>query len=284
MGQRPHHQTPGIQAFRRVALAVEILRGVELRLDRGDDRLGDLVLHREHVGETAIVTLRPDVASGCDVVELRRDAHTVAVLTHAAFDYVTDSELLPDLLDVDGLALKSKRRVARDDEEPTQLGKGGDEVLADAVREILLLRIVAHVDEGQHCDGGTVGQRQRGPRPLVESIQRRSCCGRRRLVAFRRRADCANEAMAFARDGSDQLLVLAGVAERLPRGVNPTAQGCIRNNTALPDRGDEIVFADNALTILDEVDQHIEDLRLDIDRLAAAAQLAPVGIKCMIGK
>ena len=167
------------------------------------------------------------MASGRDVVELRRDAHTVAVLTHAAFDHVTDSEVFPDLLDVDGLAFESKRRVARDDEEPTQLGKGGDEVLADAVREILLLRIVAHVDEGQHGDGGTVGQRQRGPRPLMEYIQRRSCRGRGRLVAFRRRADCANEAMAFARDGSDQLLVLASVTERLPRGVDPTAQRCI---------------------------------------------------------
>ena len=175
MRQSPHHQTPGVQAFRRVALGVEIFRSVELRLDRGDDRLGDLVLHREHVGETAIVALRPDVASGCDVVELRRDAHTIAVLPHAAFDHVTDAEVFPDLLDVDGLALISKRRVARDDEEPAQLGKAGDEVLADAVREILLLRIVAHVDEGQHRDGGTVGQRQRGPRSLMEYIQRRSC-------------------------------------------------------------------------------------------------------------
>ena len=168
MGQRPHHQTPGVQAFRGVALAVEIFRRIELRLDRGDDRLGDLVLHREHVGEAAIVTLGPDVASSCDVVELRRDAHAVAVLAHAAFDYVTDSEFLPDLLDVNGLAFESERRVPRDDEEPAQLGKSGDEVLADAVREILLLRIVAHVDEGQHRDGGTVGQRQRGPRPLIE--------------------------------------------------------------------------------------------------------------------
>ena len=90
--------------------------------------------------------------------------------------------------------------------------------------------------------------------------------------------------MALARDGSDQLLVLAGVAERLPRGINPTAQRCIGNNTALPDRRDEIVFADNALMILDEEDQYVEHLRLDIDRLAVAAQFTSVGIKYMIGK
>ena len=90
--------------------------------------------------------------------------------------------------------------------------------------------------------------------------------------------------MALARDGSDKLLVLAGVAERLSRSVNSAAQRCIRNNAALPDRGDEIVFADDTLTILYEVNQHVEHLRLDIDRLAAPEQLTPVGIKCMIGK
>ena len=187
MGQRAHHQTPCIQAFRGVALAVEILGRVELRFDRGDDRLGDFVLHREDVGEAAIVTLRPDVASCCDVVELRRDAHAVAVLTHAAFDDVANSEFLPDLLDVDGLAFEGKRRVARDDEEPAQLGKGGDEVFADAVGEILLLRIVAHVDKGQHGDGRTVGQRQQGPRPIRECVRQavllRAQASRRRSTA-----------------------------------------------------------------------------------------------------
>ena len=41
------------------------------------------------------------------------------------------------------------------------LERVGGEVLGDAVAEILLLGVVAHVDEGQHDDGGFVGQRQR---------------------------------------------------------------------------------------------------------------------------
>ena len=98
MRQRAHHQIPCIHAVRRFALGAEIFRGVKLRLDRGDDGLGDLILHGEHVGDVAIVALRPDVAAGCDVVELRGDAHAIAAFAHAALDHITDAELLGDLL------------------------------------------------------------------------------------------------------------------------------------------------------------------------------------------
>ena len=60
MRQRAHHQIPGIHAVRRLALRAKAFRRVELRLDRGDDVFGDLVLHGEHVGDLAIVALRPD--------------------------------------------------------------------------------------------------------------------------------------------------------------------------------------------------------------------------------
>ena len=55
-------------------------------------------------------------------------------------------------------------------------------------------------------------------------------------------------------------------------------------DAALPDRGDQIVLADDAIAVLHQVNQQVEHLRLDRDRLGAAAQLAPVGIKHMICK
>src|SRR5271165_5693728 len=94
------HQIPGIHAVRWFALRAEIFRSVELRLDRGHDRLGDLVLHRKHVGETTFIAFSPNVTAGGNVVELHADAHAVAALLHTALDHITNAELFGDLLHV----------------------------------------------------------------------------------------------------------------------------------------------------------------------------------------
>ena len=121
MRQRPHHQVPGIHAVGRLAPGAKTFRGVKLRLDGGDDCFGDLVLHREHVGEVAVVALRPDVAAGGDVVELGGDAHALARLAQAALEEVAHAELLGDLPEMDGPALVDEGGVAGDHEEPAQL-------------------------------------------------------------------------------------------------------------------------------------------------------------------
>src|SRR5262249_19629250 len=51
-----------------------------------------------------------------------------------------------------------------------------------------------------------------------------------------------------------------------------------------PDRGDEVVLAHHAVAVLDQVDEKIEHLRLDGDRLGTAPQLSQPRVKYMIGK
>src|SRR5258708_38166019 len=97
------------------------------------------------------------------------------------------------------------------------------------------------------------------------------------------RAHSTDEAEALARDGADQLLLLAAVADRLARGVDAAGQRRIRHDPAAPDRRDEIILADDALAILHQVDQEIEHLRLDRDPRAAPVQLAPGRITPVIG-
>ena len=99
-------------------------------------------------------------------------------LAHATLDDITDTELLGDLLHVDGLvAQPNERRVARDDEEPAQLSSNAvDDVLADAVGIIFLLRIAGHVGEGKHGYGGAIGKRQGRPQRLVNFIGWRTAC------------------------------------------------------------------------------------------------------------
>jgi hypothetical protein len=47
---------------------------------------------------------------------------------------------------------------------------------------------------------------------------------------------------------------------------------------------DQIVLADNAVAIADEIDQQVEHLGFERDRLARAAQLAPPNIEYVIAE
>jgi hypothetical protein len=65
--------------------------------------------------------------------------------------------------------------------------------------------------------------------------------------------DRANEAEAFPRQCLDQLLLFACVADRGPGRVEAGRQCGIRDNAAVPDRVDDVVFADHALPVADQV-------------------------------
>ncbi len=75
------------------------------------------------------------------VDQLGGNAHPVGRLAHASLEHVLDAELARDPLHVDCLALVGERRVARDDEEPAEARQRGDNVLGDAVGEVLLLGV-----------------------------------------------------------------------------------------------------------------------------------------------
>jgi len=136
------------------------------------------------------------------------------------------------------------------------------DIFADAVGKIFLLRIAAHVAEGEHGNGGTVGQWQYPSREFVDYIYRQ--IGLRCLVAGLR-AHFPDEAHAFTRDRANQLLFPAAVADRPSRRVDAACQRRVRYDPSAPDGRNEIVLADDPIAILHQVDQQIEDLRLNLD-------------------
>ena len=91
---------------------------------------------------------------GCCVDQLRRNPHPVADLPDAALEDIAYAQLAADLFHIDRLPFVRERRVARDDEEPAQPRQRGDDVLGDAVGEVLLLGVSAHVDERKDGDRG----------------------------------------------------------------------------------------------------------------------------------
>ena len=94
-----------------------MLGGVDLRLDRGDDALGDPVLQREEVGDVAVVLLGPDLQAASGIVEERRGAEPLAGAPDAAAEHVAHAELAADRLQVGRAALPGEGGVAGRDEE-----------------------------------------------------------------------------------------------------------------------------------------------------------------------
>src|SRR6516165_2338516 len=67
-------------------------------LDRGDDTRGDVVLHREDVGQISVVTLGPEMGTGGYIDELAADAHPLPDPPHAAFEDVADAKVAANLV------------------------------------------------------------------------------------------------------------------------------------------------------------------------------------------
>ena len=121
---------------------------VHLHRKHRHDRPDDFVLEGKSVIELAIVAVSPLVRTGRSVDKLSADADTVARAANAALQHVAHPELAPDLPDVDGLALVLEARIAGDHKQLREPRQIGDDVFGDAVTEIVLARVTAHVGEG----------------------------------------------------------------------------------------------------------------------------------------
>ena len=93
---------------------------------------------------------------------------------------------------------------------------------------------------------------------------------------------CANEAEAFAWQRLDQALYLTGVTDGSPGGIQSGRQGRVRNDTSAPDGADEVVFADNAFPVSNQVIEQVKNLRCDRHRIRPAMQLTPFGVERVI--
>ena len=82
----------------------------------------------------------------------------------------------------------------------------------------------------------------------------------------------------------DQLLVFAAVTNCLSCSVDAAGQRGILHDPTTPNRGEEVVLADDTVAVLQQVHQQIEYLRLNRNEIETAAELASVRIKRMIGK
>ena len=97
-------------------------------------------------------------------------------------------------------------------------------------------------------------------------------------------AHLADKADALARDRADEVLALAAVADRPAQRVDSAGQRRFRYDPSAPDRGDEIVLAHHAVAVRNEMDQEVEDLRLERDQLAVTLELPAIGVEVEISE
>jgi hypothetical protein len=199
--------------------------------------------------------------------QLPGQAQLVARPAHASLKHVAYAQFPADSSHVDRPTLVDERRIARYNEQPLDTGKAGDDLLDDPVSEILLLSMTTQVVERQHSDR----------RPIPRDSRQRWLC-------WPWDGHVSDKAETLARQGADQALCLAGVANRCARRVYPARQGRFRDDPSTPDRVQQVVLGDDVLAIANQKDQQVEDLRFHCDRFAASPQFAERHVKHVIGK
>ena len=96
--------------------------------------------------------------------------------------------------------------------------------------------------------------------------------------------DRGDEAEAAPGDGTNDILVAAGVADGGSRGADAAAQRGVGDDSAVPNGIDQLVPGDGAVVVFDEKVEHAEDLRLHRNRLAGALQIVGQGVECELAK
>src|SRR5688572_27629655 len=94
--------------------------------------------------------------------------------------------------------------------------------------------------------------------------------------------DVANEANSFAKKSFYQSLFTTVVIDGQTHCVNSSSQCGFRDNAALPDCGNQVVFRDHPVSITDQIFQNVEDLRLQQDELGPATKLSPPCINTVV--
>src|SRR6266853_1719678 len=153
--------------------------------------------------------------------------------------------------------------MARDDEQLPKTGERCDDLLHHTISKVVLSRVAAHVLKWQHRDRRHIWKRQAG-------LDHR--CG----VAFQRLllAYVRDEADPLAGKRLDRPLLGPAVANRGSGGIDAGHQRRFGDDPPSPDTRDQVVLADNALSIADQVLQEIENLGLEGNCVGSATEFA----------
>ena len=94
----------------------------------------------------------------------------------------------------------------------------------------------------------------------------------------------ADEPEAALVQRANKSLVGSVVTKRAPGAIDAAGEGGLGDDPAIPDRLDQFILADNPVTVAHQVNDEIEDLRLDVNGQAKPAQLLLAEVDLELGK
>ena len=146
------------------------------------------------------------------------------------------------------------------------------DLLNHSVSEVFLLGIAGHVLKRKYGDGDgrLVGERKSAFGRIARIWVRN----------FSRLPHLSDETEALARKRLDKALLLTGIADGSADSVQAGRKRSIGHNATIPNCVDELVLADDALPVSDQVFEQIEHLWCNGNDLCPAMKFAPVDVKC----
>lgn len=193
----------------------------------------------------------------------------VAGLADAAGQQVAHAEFGSGPFQAIGLPLVGEARIAGDDEQPTHARQRGDDLVDHAVGEIILRRIAAEILEGQH------GDRRR----VVGALPRFH--GRRIAIPHATDAILVYH-IASPQDGADQAVRIR--AECLADILHALSKGIVGDGDVGPDGIDQLILADDAAGVLQQIDEQRQRFGAQVDVVPAPLQPALVQIEPVAGE
>ena len=101
------------------------------------------------------------------------------------------------------------------------------------------------------------------------------------MASLSHRKECRQTGIPW-RNRPDQSLLLTSIADRLTGYRDPATQRGLRNDAAAPYTSNQVIFADHAVAVSDEVFEQIKHLRLNRDEVAPPPQLSSVCIQTIV--
>jgi hypothetical protein len=132
---------------------------LQIRPELRGNRPGDVRFQRQYVPRWSVVRFRPQPTAIRRVYEADGHPDPFSFSTHAAFENVRYCKRFGNAREIRILASERERRRARDDADRRGLGKQIDDLLCDAVRQVLLIPARAQIHEGKYRDRSALGHR-----------------------------------------------------------------------------------------------------------------------------